>query len=211
MQLPVVHIIEDDPALQRALDRLFRSADISTRLYGSAQDFLVLPFEDAPGCLLIDIRLPGVDGLDFHESLKERGVLFPAVIMTGYGDVSMSVRAMKAGAVDFLPKPFEDQDLLSAIQAAFEKDAVRREIEARKLGQQVLLEKLSPRERQVFEYVVQGRLNKQIAGDLGLAEITVKTHRAAMMRKLRVRSLAELVRIAKGLDVLRNRQGEAKD
>ena len=172
---------------------------MASRVYASAPEFFALPWHDGHGCLLIDVKLPGLDGLDFHEQLKAHGILLPAVIMTGYGDIPMSVRAMKAGAVDFLPKPFDEEDLLSAIAAALEKDAARREADARMHALTAQFSALSPRERQVFEGVVQGRLNKQIAGDLGLSEITIKIHRAAVMRKMQARSLAELVRIAQRL------------
>jgi FixJ family two-component response regulator len=199
MAQPIVHIVEDDLALQQALERLFRSAGIATRIYPSAQDFFKLTWKDEHGCLLIDVRLPGLDGLDFHEQLKAHGVLLPAIMMTGFGDISMSVRAMKAGAIDFLPKPFDDEKLLEAISAALVKDAARRDVDKRKQELNARFNSLSPRERQVFEGVVQGRLNKQIAADLTLSEITIKIHRAGLMRKMQAKSLAELVRMAEFL------------
>ncbi len=199
LQQPVVHIVEDDLSLQQALERLFRSAGISTRVYASAQEFLALPWADTHGCLLIDVKLPGLGGLDFQEQLKVRGILLPAIMMTGFGDIPMSVRAMKAGAVDFLSKPFGDDDLLAAVSAALLKDASRREADTEIQLLRAQFNTLSPRERQVFEGVVLGRLNKQIAGDLNLSEITIKIHRAAVMRKMQAKSLAELVRMAESL------------
>jgi FixJ family two-component response regulator len=196
VQQPIIYIVEDDLALQRALERLFRSAGITTRVYASAQAFFAEPWDATPGCLLIDVSLPGLDGLAFYEQLKMRGIMLPAIMMTGFGDIPMSVRAMKAGAVDFLAKPFGDEDLLAAVSAALMQDAVRRDADEETQVLRARFNALSPRERQVFESVVQGRLNKQIAGDLGLSEITIKIHRAAVMRKMQVKSLAALVRLA---------------
>nr|WP_295741864.1 response regulator [uncultured Acidocella sp.] len=194
--LPVVHIIEDDEGLRAALARLLRAAGIASQVYPFARAFFSQPWSDAPGCLLIDVKLPDLDGLAFHEELKRHRVMLPAIMMTGFGDIRMSVRAMKAGAVDFLAKPFQEQELLDAIAAALTRDAERRTLEEAVRDLQGRLASLTNRERQVFEFVVAGRLNKQIAGDLGLSEITVKIHRASAMRKLQARSLAELVHMA---------------
>lgn len=199
--VPVVHIIEDDEGLRAALARLLRAAGIATQIYPSARAFFNQPWSDAPGCLLIDVKLPDLDGLAFHEELKRHRIMLPAIMMTGFGDIRMSVRAMKAGAVDFLSKPFREKELLDAIAAALARDADRRAMEEPVRDLQARLATLSGRERQVFELVVAGRLNKQIAGDLCLSEITVKIHRASVMRKLRARSLAELVRMAHQLSL----------
>lgn len=196
-----MHIVEDDLSLRRALQGFFRSADIATRIYTSAQEFFAQKWNDGHGCMLIDVSLPGLNGLDFYEQLKAQGVLVPAIIMTGFGDIPMSVRAMKAGAVDFLSKPFEDDELLAAVSSALAKDALRRSQLAQTSELMARLNALTPRERQVFERVVRGWMNKQIAGDFGLSEITVKIHRASVMRKMQAKTLADLVRMAQQLEV----------
>ena len=195
----VVHIIDDDESLRRAVDSLCRSVDLQTRTYGSAQEFLDAKREDIAGCLVLDIRLPGVSGLDFQSQLAALGIHLPVILVTGHGDIPMSVQAMKAGAVDFLAKPFRDQDLLDAVTTAIERDRKRRAAD----GDASLLRDrfvtLSPREQQVMMLVTTGKMNKQVAGDLGLSEITVKIHRAAAMRKMGARTLADLVRMADAL------------
>jgi FixJ family two-component response regulator len=195
----VVHIVDDDESLRRTLDSLCRSVGLKTRTYGSAQDFLDSEREDDPGCLVLDVRLPDTSGLDFQSQLAELGIHLPVILITGHGDIPMSVRAMKAGAVDFLPKPFRDQDLLDAVAAAIKRDRKRRAAD----GDASLLRdrflSLSPREQQVMMLVTTGKMNKQVAGDLGLSEITVKIHRAAAMRKMGARTLADLVRMADAL------------
>jgi FixJ family two-component response regulator len=192
----IVHIVDDDESLRRAVDSLCRSVGLETRTYGSAQEFLDAKREDIAGCLVLDVRLPGVSGLDFQSQLAALGIHLPVILITGHGDIPMSVRAMKAGAVDFLPKPFRDQDLLDAVTAAIERDRKRRTVDgcANQLRDRFL--KLSPREQQVMMLVTTGKMNKQVAGDLGLSEITVKIHRAAAMRKMGARTLADLVRMA---------------
>jgi FixJ family two-component response regulator len=195
----IVHVVDDDESLRRAMDSLCRSVGYQTRTYGSAQEFLDAKREDIAGCLVLDVRLPGMSGLDFQSQLAALGIHLPVILVTGHGDIPMSVRAMKAGAVDFLPKPFRDQDLLDAVTAALERDRKRRVAEG---GTVVLSERfltLSPREQQVMMLVTSGKMNKQVAGDLGLSEITVKIHRAAAMRKMGARTLADLVRMADAL------------
>jgi FixJ family two-component response regulator len=196
----IVHIVDDDASLRSAVDSLCRSVGLITRTYDSARAFLDAGREDIPGCLVLDVRLPGMSGLDFQSQLAELGIHLPAILMTGHGDVPMSVRAMKAGAVDFLAKPFRDQDLLDAVTAAIERDRKRRASEqgASELRDRFLT--LSPREQQVMMLVTTGKMNKQVAGDLGVSEITVKIHRAAAMRKMGARTFADLVRMADALN-----------
>jgi len=195
----VVHIVDDDESLRFTVDSLCRSVGLQTRTYGSGQEFLDAKREDDPGCLVLDVRLPDTSGLDFQMQLAELGIHLPVILITGHGDIPMSVRAMKAGAVDFLPKPFRDQDLLDAVTAAIKRDRKRRAAD----GDASLLRdrflSLSPREQQVMLLVTTGKMNKQVAGDLGLSEITVKIHRAAAMRKMGARTLADLVRMADAL------------
>ena len=195
----VVHIVDDDNSLRRAVDSLCRSVGFQTRTYGSAQEFLDAKPDDLPGCLVLDVRLPGISGLDFQSQLTALGIHLPVILVTGHGDIPMSVRAMKAGAVDFLPKPFRDQDLLDAVTAAVDRDRSRRlaDGDANVLRDRFLT--LSPREKQVMMLVTTGKMNKQVAGDLGLSEITVKIYRAAAMRKMGARTLADLVRMADAL------------
>lgn len=195
----LVHIVDDDESLRRALDSLFRSVGLDTKTYGSAREFLDAKREDKPGCLVLDIRLPGMSGLEFQEQLAGHGVHLPAIMITGHGDIPMSVRAMKAGAVDFLPKPFRDQDMLDAVTAAIERDRKRRTSEGDTAQVRDRFATLSPREQQVMMLVTTGKMNKQVAGDLGLSEITVKIHRGAAMRKMGARTLADLVRMADSL------------
>lgn len=201
METGFVHIVDDDESMRLALDSLFRSVGLATRLYGSARAFLDAPRPDEPGCLVLDVRLPGISGLEFQTHLLSLDIRIPVVLMTGYGDIPMSVRAMKAGAIDFLSKPFRDQDMLDAVATGIEKDRARRAVDQSAAGLRAQYATLTPRERQVMAQVTAGRMNKQIAGDLQLSEITVKIHRAAVMRKMGARSLADLVRMAEGLRV----------
>lgn len=200
---PTVHIIDDDASLRDGLDSLFRSVGLQARTYGSTREFLDDSGRDAPGCLVLDVRLPGLSGLDFQARMAALGVALPVVLMTGHGDIPMSVQAMKAGAVDFLAKPFRDQDMLDAVAAALARDAARREgaegVEA--LGEAFAT--LSPREREVMTLVAAGLMNKQVAGQLELSEITVKIHRGAAMRKMGARTFADLVRMADALGLKR--------
>ncbi|MBL8530307.1 MAG: response regulator transcription factor [Hyphomonadaceae bacterium] len=198
---PIVHIIDDDASLRGALDSLFRSTGQATRLYESVAGFMDAPRPDAPGCLVLDVRMPGMSGLEFQQKLEELGIRLPVVFMTGHGDIPMSVRAMKAGAVDFLAKPFRDQEMLDAVATALEKDRAQR-AEGGKLDTlKRAYSTLSPRERQVMALVAAGKMNKQVAGDLSLSEITVKIHRGAAMRKMGAKTLADLVRMAELLEV----------
>ncbi len=199
---PVVHIIDDDASLRGALDSLFRSTGLQTRQYESVAAFMEAPPSTAaPGCLVLDVRMPGMSGLDFQQRLEELGVRLPAVLMTGHGDIPMTVRAMKAGAVDFLAKPFRDQEMLDAVAAALARDEARRAESGRIDALRTAFATLSPRERQVMALVASGKMNKQVAGDLNLSEITVKIHRGAAMRKMGAKTLADLVRMAEALEL----------
>ncbi len=195
----VIHIIDDDESMRAALDSLLRSVGLKTRPYDSVDSFLSAKRSDVSGCLVLDIRLPGTSGLDFQAQLERHGITLPVVLMTGHGDVPMSVRAMKAGAVDFLIKPFRDQDMLDAISAAVARDRAQRAADGESASLRARFDTLSPREQQVMRLVTAGKMNKQVAGELGLSEITVKIHRGAAMRKMKAGTLADLVRMADAL------------
>ncbi|MBP0496386.1 response regulator transcription factor [Pararoseomonas indoligenes] len=197
---PLVLVVDDDARVRRAIDGLLRSVGHSTRLYEVAHEILDAPLPDEVGCIIMDVRIPRMSGLEFQARLAERGEHPPIIFVTGYGDVPMSVRAMKAGAADFLVKPFRDQDILDAVDAALEKDRARRRAQGAASAARSRYAALTPRELQVMALVVSGLMNKQIAGELGLSEITVKLHRASVMRKMDVRSLADLVRTAELLE-----------
>jgi len=188
-------VVDDDASMRGALEGLFDSVGLTTQSYGAAGEFFAAPPVDKPGCIVIDIRLPDMNGLDFQVQLAQIGVRLPVVMMTGHGDIPMSVRAMKRGAVDFLSKPFHDQDMLDAVMAAIERDRQRRAVDSDISQLQQRFGTLSPREQQVMLLVTSGKMNKQVAGDLGISEITVKIHRGAAMRKMGSRSLAELVKM----------------
>jgi FixJ family two-component response regulator len=196
---PTVHIVDDDASLRIALDSLFRSVGLPTRSFASAQEFLQSGHAQSAGCLVLDIRLPGMSGLDFQARLAEAKVRMPIVLMTGHGDIPMTVRGMKAGAVDFLTKPFRDQDMLDAVTAALERDASQRAEQSGVSRLQALYAELSSREREIMAKVATGLMNKQIAFELGLSEITVKIHRGNAMRKMEAKSLAEFVKMAEAL------------
>ena len=197
----IVFIVDDDASVREALSNLFRSVGLQVETFGSAHEFLQSKLPNAPSCLILDIRLPRLSGLDFQAELAKADIRIPIIFMTGHGDIPMTVRAMKAGAVDFLTKPFRDQDMLDAVAAAIERDRSSRD-EARALSDlQALFATLSPRERQVMTLVTAGLMNKQIAAEIGLAEITVKIHRGNIMRKMAARSLPDLVRMAELLGI----------
>jgi FixJ family two-component response regulator len=192
----IVYVVDDDASMRGTLEGLFESVGLDTKTYATARDFLTTSLVDKPGCIVIDIRLPDMNGLDFQIRLAQVGIRLPVVVVTGYGDIATSVRAMKRGAVDFLSKPFHDQDMLDAVLGAIERDRQRRVIEGDVSKTRQRFETLSPRELQMMLLVAAGKLSKQVAGDLGISEITVKIHRGAAMRKMGARSLADLVRMA---------------
>ncbi|UZE20528.1 response regulator transcription factor [Pseudomonas sp. B21-054] len=197
---PVVYIVDDDAPLREALGSLLRSIGLQVELFGSVAQFMQHPRPDVLSCLVLDVRLKGTSGLDFQQELALANVHLPIVFMTGYGDIAMTVRAMKAGAVDFLTKPFREQDLIDAVSAAHQRDRLRRESERGLHELHGRYATLTPREQQVMALAVSGLMNKQIAGEIGLSEITVKIHRGQAMRKMRARSFADLVRMAQALD-----------
>jgi FixJ family two-component response regulator len=208
-ETPTVLVVDDDPEVRDALSSLFRSVGLDPRLFASAAEFLQHKLPEAPCCIVLDIRLPGVGGLDFQAQLAKSNIHVPIVMMTGHGDIPMSVRAMKAGAVDFLTKPFRHQDMLDAVAQAIERDRKRRDSEKSLAELRGLFESLTTREREIMALVTAGLMNKQVAGQLGLSEITVKIHRGHIMRKMGVRSLADLVRAAEALE-LRHTEKSAK-
>ncbi|HZL61763.1 MAG TPA: response regulator transcription factor [Pseudolabrys sp.] len=193
---PVVFVIDDSPSVRDALDGLIRSVHLNVRSFGSTEEFLLFKRPDAPGCIVLDVRLPGLSGLDFHREMTKSNVDLPVIFITGHGDVPMSVRAIKAGAIEFLPKPFRDQDLLDAIYLGIERDRSRRQASAIVAVLRDNFASLTARERQVMLKVTSGRPNKQIAAELKLSEVTVKVHRRHVMRKMKAKSLADLVRMA---------------
>ena len=197
----VVFVIDDDASVRDALEDLLRSVGLRAELFGSAQDFIQSKRPDAPACIVLDVRLPGPSGLEFQRALIDSGIRLPVIFISGHGDIPMSVRAMKSGAVEFLTKPLHEQALLDAIQAGIERDRVRREEEGAVAELRNRFESLTPRERQVLTLVVTGRRNKQIAAQAKLSEMTVKVHRSQIMRKMQAKSLVDLVRMADKLGV----------
>jgi FixJ family two-component response regulator len=192
---PTVFLVDDDPAVLKSLARLLRSADLTFVTFSSAREFLDRHDPHASGCLVLDVAMPGLNGMELQQALADRGQELAIVFLTGHGDIPMSVQAMKLGAVDFLTKPVNDDDLLQAIRIAIEKDRVQRQRRAEVTEIQRLLDTLTPREREVMEHVIAGHLNKQTAADLGTVEKTIKVHRARVMEKMKVQSVAELVHL----------------
>lgn len=199
----VVFIIDDDQSLRSGLKRLFRSVGLQAETFASTLEFTQTELPDAASCLLLDVRLPGLSGLDFQGELAKSGIRIPIIFMTGHGDIPMSVKAMKAGAVEFLTKPLREQDLLDAVRIALERDRVRRESEKSVSNLRARFDQLTPREHEVLSLVSAGLMNKQVAGELGVSEIMVKVHRGNVMRKMGAKSLADLVIMAAALGIRR--------
>jgi FixJ family two-component response regulator len=200
---PTVYVIDDDASLREALARLFRSVGLQVKAFASAGEFLRNKLTDGPSCLVLDVRLPGLSGLDFQAELAKAHIDIPIVFMTGHGDIPMTVRAMKAGAIEFLPKPFRDQDMLDAVQTGLDRDRDRRKSARDTARLKANFATLTAREQEIMGLVTAGLMNKQIAGQIGVSEITVKVHRGSVMRKMGAKSLAELVRMADALGIRR--------
>lgn len=207
-QQSTVYVIDDDPSVRDGLDSLLRSVGYDTRGFASPRDFLTSPRSEGSACIVLDVRMPDASGLDFQDELARMGYVIPIIFLTGHGDVPMSVRAMKAGAVEFLLKPFREQDLLDAIRQALEIDRTRLRKHAAEVDLHERFSTLTPREREVMALVARGLLNKQIAAEIGLSEITVKVHRGQVMRKMRADSVADLIRMADNLGLT---DGKTKD
>jgi FixJ family two-component response regulator len=199
----IVYVIDDDTSMRESLKSLFSSVGLRVETFGAAPEFLGKELPDAAVCLVVDVRLPGLSGLDFQSELAKANIDVPIIFITGHGDIAMTVKAMKAGAVEFLPKPFRDQDLLDAVKLALEKDEAKRQSGKTSASIRSLFESLTPREQEVIGLVTAGLMNKQVAAEMGVSEITVKVHRGNAMRKMKANSLADLVRMADMLGIRR--------
>ncbi|RXH37003.1 Nodulation protein W [Bradyrhizobium nanningense] len=206
----MVFVVEDDISVRRSLTNLFQQVGLEVVAFGSAREMLQSTIPDVTSCLVLDVRLPGLSGLDYQTELARLNIHIPIIFITGHGDIPMTVKAMKGGAVDFLSKPFRDQELLDAVVAATERDRKRREAQRTVANLQSLFETLSPREQGVMKLVAAGLMNKQVAAELGLAEITVKIYRGRVMKKMRARSLADLIRISETLGIRVNRSEQTQ-
>ncbi len=204
---PVVYVIDDDPGIRQALARLFRSVDLRAELYASANELMQRELPEVPSCIILDVRLPGLSGFELHAELTKIDIHIPIIFVTAYGDIPMSVRAMKGGAIDFLTKPYRDQDMLDAVTAAIAFDRARLDAENIRRDVRTRFDFLTPREQQVMALATAGLMNKQIAADIGLSEITVKIHRGHVMKKMQAKSFADLVRMAETLGIGRVKSG----
>ena len=200
---PIVIVIDDDDLVREAVCDLLRSIGLPTKPFASVPEFLKSKLPDGPSCLVLDVRLPGLSGLDFQSELNKSNIQIPIVFMTGHGDIPMTVRAMKGGAVDFLSKPFRDQDMLDAVQTAIERDRTRRQSATSTLKLRSAFDSLTSREQEIMAFVTAGLMNKQIANEIGVSEVTVKFHRSNLMRKMGAKSIAELARMAEALGIRR--------
>jgi FixJ family two-component response regulator len=198
---PIVFVVDDDPSVRDSIERLLGTVGLPVKAFGSPFEFLAANRPELPSCLVLDVRLPGISGIDFQRELSKANIRIPIIFITAHGDVPMSVKAMKAGAVEFLIKPFHDQDLIDAVQMTLEKDRVRRLCEAEVAKLQQRLRTLTPRENEVLPLLISGRLNKQIAAEINASEATVKVHRSQLMRKMEAQSLPDLVRMAEKLGI----------
>ena len=198
---PTIFVIDDDPSVRQSLESLIKSVGWRVRIYGSAPEFLGSGHLDAPGCIVLDVRLPGLSGLDLQQALLRAKSHLPVIFITGHGDIPMSVQAMKAGAVEFLPKPFREQDLLDALKLALDRDRTTRQQRAEQAALRARYDSVTPREQQVMGLLVTGLLNKEIAATLGVSEVTIKVHRSQIMQKMQADSLANLVRMAERLGI----------
>jgi FixJ family two-component response regulator len=200
-KMPSVFVVDDDASVRDALSNLLESVGLRAETFGSADEFIASPHAHSPGCLVLDVMLPGTRGLEFQEVLKKAGITIPIIFITGHGDIPMTSKALRAGAIEFLAKPFPKEDLLAAIHRGLKLDSTLREQQAEKSALQARFEQLSPREREVMDLVVTGIINKQIAGQLGISEVTVKIHRRQVMEKMQAESLADLVRMSDKLKI----------